>query len=167
MPLGIRSARVEDTTKLRDARALIDHILERYHRRHREQLAELTRLARAVEHRHAARPHCPTGIAEQLCVVQQAIESHMRKEEQVLFPLIAQGAVGTAAPIAVMRMEHEQHHAALDRLGELTHNMIPPTDACGTWRALYAGLRTFRDDLVEHMRLENDILFAGACGATK
>lgn len=145
-----------------DAAALIDHILDRYHLRHREQFAGLIRLARAVEQRHARHPDCPAGIAELLCDVQQALESHMRKEEQVLFPLLARGGAGAQAPIAVMRMEHGQHRAALTRLEALAHGMTPPADACASWRELYAGLRDFRDDLAEHMRLEDDVLFAGA-----
>ena len=33
------------------------------------------------------------------------------------------------------------------------------------WRALYLGLRALRDDLMEHIHLENNILFEGAAGA--
>jgi regulator of cell morphogenesis and NO signaling len=32
-------------------------------------------------------------------------------------------------------------------------------DACETWRALYRACHQIADDLREHMRLENDILF--------
>ena len=28
-----------------------------------------------------------------------------------------------------------------------------------TWRALYTGLRTFREDLMQHIHTENNILF--------
>ena len=35
----------------------------------------------------------------------------------------------------------------------------PPARACTTWRALYAGLRTFRQDLMAHIHTENNILF--------
>ncbi|HEX4985736.1 MAG TPA: hemerythrin domain-containing protein [Burkholderiales bacterium] len=141
---------------------MIEHILERYHRRHREQFSELIHLARSVEQRHTEHEQCPAGIAEQLCALEQALESHMRKEEQVLFPLIARAGAGTQAPIAVMRMEHGQHRATLSRLAELAHGMVPPADASGTWRVLYAGLRAFADDLSEHMRLEDDVLFENA-----
>ena len=34
-----------------------------------------------------------------------------------------------------------------------------PRAACTTWRALYAGLRTFRQDLMAHIHTENNILF--------
>jgi regulator of cell morphogenesis and NO signaling len=37
--------------------------------------------------------------------------------------------------------------------------------ACRSWTALYTGLRKFADDLVEHIRLENEVLFPRYEGA--
>lgn len=143
-----------------DAAAIVQHILERYHAVHREQLPELIRLARKVEHVHAEREDCPHGLADHLSVMAQEMESHMRKEELVLFPMIERGHGAMAeAPINVMRMEHDDHGVALRRLEELTDDITPPRQACTTWRALYAGLRTFRQDLMEHIHTENNILF--------
>lgn len=42
---------------------IIDHILVRYHQRHREQLQELIVLADRVESVHGDREDCPMGIA--------------------------------------------------------------------------------------------------------
>jgi len=143
-----------------DDGALLDHLLNRYHAVHREQLPELIRLARRVEQVHGERADCPHGLTEHLTAMAQALESHMRKEEMVLFPLLARGdgALGVM-PISVMRGEHEEHGAALHHLLALTQDTTPPPDACNTWRALYTGLRSFRDDLVTHIHLENNILF--------
>jgi len=139
---------------------LVDHILIRHHAVHREQLPELIRLARRVEHVHGDRDTCPHGLADHLESMAQELESHMRKEEMVLFPLISCGQGGMASmPIGVMRMEHDSHGAELRRLEELTDNITPPRDACTTWRALYLGLRTFREDLMAHIHTENNILF--------
>jgi len=149
----------------RQASDLIDHILQRYHERHRQQLPELIALAAKVEQVHGKRPDCPAGLADRLRAMLQELESHMRKEEQVLFPMISRGHGAMAAgPIAVMRMEHDQHGEALREVAALTHDATLPADACATWQALYQGLRTFRDDLVEHINLENDILFESAAG---
>mgnify|MGYP000623795958 CR=1 FL=1 len=41
----------------------------------------------------------------------------------------------------------------------LTNDITPPMGACNTWRALYTGLRSFRDDLIQHIHTENNILF--------
>ena len=142
---------------------LIDHILVRYHDRHREQLPELIRLASKVEQVHGDRADCPVGLADLLRGMQQELESHMRKEEQVLFPLLARGHAAMAAgPITVMRMEHDDHGQALQALAALTHDITLPRAACNTWRALYLGLAAFRADLMEHIHLENNILFEDA-----
>ena len=143
-----------------DANALIDHILTRYHAVHREQLPELIRLARRVEQVHGDREDCPHGLANHLEAMAQELESHMRKEEQILFPMIARGHGRMAGmPIGVMRAEHNEHGAELRRLEEMTNDITPPPGACTTWRALYTGLRTFREDLMTHIHLENNVLF--------
>lgn len=140
--------------------ALVDHILARYHAVHREQLPELIRLARKVEQVHGERPDCPRGLADHLTQMAQELESHMRKEEEVLFPLIARGHGAMAGiPIQVMRGEHDAHGAELRRLEALTNGITPPPGACTTWRALYTGLATFRADLMQHIHTENNILF--------
>ena len=145
------------------AEQLIAHILSRYHARHREQLPELIRLASRVEHVHGARENCPNGLAEHLHNMQQELESHMLKEEQILFPALLDGVgQSAAAPISVLRMEHEQHGEALQRILDLTNNIIPPSNACNTWRALYRGLDELRNDLMQHIHLENNVLFANA-----
>ena len=142
------------------ATELVDHILARYHAVHREQLPELIRLARRVEQVHGDRPDCPLGLADHLTAMAQELESHMRKEEEVLFPMVARGHGAMARmPITVMRMEHDDHGVALRRLEELTDGITLPRAACNTWRALYAGLKTFREDLMQHIHTENNILF--------
>ncbi|MFN3579659.1 MAG: iron-sulfur cluster repair protein YtfE [Pseudomonas sp.] len=145
------------------AAQLIDHILQRYHARHRVQLPELIRLARRVEQVHGDRADCPNGLSEHLTNMAQELESHMLKEEQVLFPLLVQGAQAQAGgPISVMRYEHDQHGEALERVVELTNDITPPPGACNTWQALYRGLEELRQDLMQHIHLENNILFSSA-----
>lgn len=68
-------------------------------------------------------------------------------------------------PIRVMMQEHDDHGASLRRLRELATDFVPPPEACATWRALYAGLRRLESELVEHIHLENNILFPRALNA--
>lgn len=144
-----------------EPRELIQHILARYHAVHREQLPEMIRLAQRVEEVHGERPDCPAGLTEHLRDMQQELESHMMKEEQILFPLLSRGRGAMAqAPIAVMQMEHEQHGDSLARMCLLTNDITLPNGACNTWRALYGALAEFRNDLMDHIHLENNILFA-------
>ncbi len=139
---------------------LVDHIYERFHILHRQQLPELLKMARRVEAVHGQRPECPVGLADHIAVMARELESHMQKEEQILFPMLKQDMVAQAAgPIRVMQMEHDSHGDALERLSELTDDLTPPPGACNTWRALYTGLESLRDDLMEHIHLENNVLF--------
>ena len=145
---------------------LVAHIVSRYHDIHREQLPELVRLARRVETVHGTKPECPRGLADLLELIQEEMESHMQKEEQILFPMLANGHGAMAAgPIAVMRREHDQHGENLQQMATMTNDITLPAEACNTWSALYLGLRTLREDLMEHIHLENNILFANASAA--
>lgn len=142
---------------------LIDHILTRYHDTHRRQLPELIRMARRVEQVHGDHVTCPRGLADLLSEIHQEMESHMQKEEQFLFPMLRRDLGAHAlGPITVMRHEHDDHGASLERLLVLTDDINPPKGACTTWRALYTGLREFRDDLMQHIHLENNLLFERA-----
>ena len=143
-----------------DSPALIDHILDRFHATHREELAWLIPMAQKVETVHGDHEEAPLGLTAALIALADDLESHMQKEEQVLFPMIRGGGHPMIAhPIAAMRAEHDDHGNELHRLDALTQGITPPRDACTTWRALYTGLRSFRDDLIQHIHTENNILF--------
>lgn len=143
-----------------DTEVLIEHILTRYHDVHREQLPELIRLAQRVERVHNHHPDCPAGLSAHLERMQAELETHMQKEEQILFPMIARNMNGmAAAPISVMRREHDDHGLALAGVHRLTNHFALPDGACNTWQTLYRGLATLENDLVNHIHLENNVLF--------
>ncbi len=141
----------------------IEHVLNHFHAAHRAELPRLLEMARKVERVHADKPSCPRGLAELLEQVGDELESHMQKEEQVLFPLILSGRGRMAAmPIQVMEEEHKDHGRNLERLRERAHGYQPPAEACGTWRALYLGLDELEQQLMLHIHLENNVLFPRA-----
>lgn len=139
---------------------LIDHVLHRYHEVHRQQLPELIRMARRVEAVHRDHPLVPQGLANHLETMEQELLEHMAKEEQVLFPLLKQGGHPMVVhPIGMMRHEHVSHGAQLERMAALAHQHQAPEGACNTWQALYAGTARLAEDLVDHIHLENNVLF--------
>jgi len=139
---------------------LIDYILTRFHETHRRELPELITLAYRVEERHAEHPQVPHGLARMLEHVSEALEEHMQKEERILFPMMRAGAVPMImGPIQVMEHEHVEHGERLRQLEALTNNHTPPADACTSWHALYAGTRKLVDDVMQHIHLENNVLF--------
>lgn len=160
-------AEIEPPAKVADVRpeelspaALVDFIIARFHEPLREELARLEGMARKVERVHRAKPSCPAGLAEHVADMAIGLNEHMAKEEQILFPMIRAGFGARAhMPIKVMMQEHEDHAANLRRTRALTADLEAPADACGTWRALYDGLRELELDLMRHVHLENNVLF--------
>jgi len=142
---------------------LIDFIEEHYHQRHRADLPELIAMATKVEKVHAEKPTCPHNLAAHLRNVHGAVLDHLAKEEQVLFPMIRGGYLGqVSAPIRVMEQEHEDHGRNLVDLRTLAHDFVAPPESCATWQALYLRLNRFTDELMEHIHLENNVLFPRA-----
>ena len=143
---------------------LIDHIVTSYHRPLDEELPRLEAMARKVNAVHGEKD--PDRFAELLTVylaLKAELQQHMKKEEQVLFPMIRQGR-GAAAnvPVSVMMHEHDSAGHALSRLRTLTNDYQPPEEACTTWRALWHGLAALETSMHEHIHLENNILFPRA-----
>jgi regulator of cell morphogenesis and NO signaling len=147
----------------RSVAELTDFIVNHYHVRLRTEIPELILLADKVERVHAEKASCPHGLTGLLHTMHAAVLDHLEKEEQILFPMIRAGR-GRAAggPIHVMEQEHDDHGRSLARLRELTANLAPPPEACATWRALYLRLGRLADELMEHIHLENNVLFPRA-----
>ncbi|BDH47426.1 iron-sulfur cluster repair protein YtfE [Salmonella enterica subsp. enterica serovar Choleraesuis] len=142
---------------------MIDHIVARYHDGHREQLPELILQATKVERVHAAKPSVPKGLAKYLTMLHDELTSHMMKEEQILFPMIKQGMGRQAAgPISVMESEHDDAGELLEVIKHITNNVTPPPEACTTWKALYNGINLLIEELMNHISLENNVLFPRA-----
>lgn len=143
-----------------DTKTLTETIVTRFHRVHSQEIPELIRLAERVEVVHKDHPAVPAGLAALLRQVLGELTAHMQKEEIVLFPQMCNGAtMPLVFPISVMMAEHQEHGANLEDIRKLTDGMAVPEDGCPTWRALYAGLAKLADDLVEHIHIENNILF--------
>jgi regulator of cell morphogenesis and NO signaling len=157
--------------------ALIDHILARFHAELKTELPRLAALAEKVATVHGANhPDALPALRDTVGSLKAELESHLEKEEQVLFPYVreletvARGLrpsyaihLGLAAgAVSVMEREHEVAGLALKTIRRLTGAYRPPDDACGSFRALYAGLEILEAELHSHIHLENNILFPRA-----
>lgn len=151
---------------------LIGHIVSRHHGYLREELPRISALSARVAKVHGH--HAPETIElnEVILSFCSELESHMMKEEQILFPWIEKQEAGqltgeelsatVASPIRCMEEEHDEAGKALEKFRELTHGFQPPSDACNTWRVLYASLETLEEDMHVHVHKENSILFPRA-----
>lgn len=108
--------------------------------------------------------------------VKHELLHHLVKEEKVLFPCIKKLVqakkeglpmpmthFGTVQnPIKMMLQEHDVAGDIMKEIASLSFNYTPPEWACNTFKALYAKLDEFEQDLHIHIHLENNILFPKA-----
>jgi len=99
------------------------------------------------------------------------VSSHLRKEEFVLFPYVKQT---TCVPetaehiqrmpllssvLQQMRRDHRSYADTMAQIRRLTNNFTAPDDACSMTRLCLAELQEFEYDMLQHIYLENNILF--------
>jgi regulator of cell morphogenesis and NO signaling len=138
------------------AAALIAHVLERFHETHRRELPTLLQWARELQALGAA-----PDTALHLQAMAAALESHMFKEEMRLFPMMEQGGSSLIGHlIDDMEAEHRAHEAAIARLRSLLAGLAAPAGAQAQRAALQAAGDKLIDDLTEHIRVEDEVLFA-------
>jgi regulator of cell morphogenesis and NO signaling len=151
---------------------LMGHIVARYHEKLRELLPMLSQMGDKVVAAHGDRHPEVRRVASTFAALRTELESHMMKEEHVLFPFVEQLESGLghrhpmlghiASPIAMMEREHDNAGAALASLRATTSSYTAPPDGCTTFRGYYDQLAVLERELHEHIHLENNILFPRA-----
>lgn len=138
---------------------LIDNVLSPYHAGFAAQIDVAQRAIERAGCRCAPAAHPPlTRLVHELRI---DIESHIRKEESVLFPWLRNQPRTAAAPMRAMVLEHADtvlllhaiHVAAAVCLGRSTEP---------TARAARQHIATLETSLCEHMHLENEELLRRA-----
>jgi regulator of cell morphogenesis and NO signaling len=151
-------------------RQLLQHILDKHHAWLREQLPLIGRLMEQVAQLHDLR-FLP--LQRVFAHLQSELESHLRKEENFLFPVILrmEAAVAAREPIPkspfgsarhpILMMEHDDEVVMrdLEDIRDITCGYDLRADACLSLRALYRELQALEAGLHTHIQLENDILF--------
>jgi regulator of cell morphogenesis and NO signaling len=156
--------------------ALTAYIISKHHAYVRQALPTITAYTQKLVNVHGANHPELREVDRVFAGVAAEMRSHMMKEEQILFPFIAQlqsaaeqgGPApfipfGTVAnPIHMMEEEHESAGSAMARIREITGNYQVPDDGCTTYRVGLQELERFELDLHAHVHLENNILFPKA-----
>jgi regulator of cell morphogenesis and NO signaling len=152
---------------------LADYIVDRHHRYVQGAIPAL-RQALAVARDSWGATHAPLAATEAaFAELADELESHMAKEEHILFPAIrelararraGQAATGLAFatllhPIRAMESEHTRARQLLVDLRRDTQSYRPPDTADDSGRECYRQLARFDEDLETHIHLENDVLF--------
>lgn len=154
-------------------RELIAHIIVRHHEYLKMELPKLRARLDRMATRHGERDGALlTRLHAAYCDLQADLDGHMPKEEMMLFPVIeryeAAAKLGQRPPpppfgtvlnpISVMEREHVAVLKLLAQMRAITRDYVPADYACANFRGVFASLEELEADLIEHIRLENDIL---------
>jgi regulator of cell morphogenesis and NO signaling len=159
---------------------LIRYIVRVHHRYLREEIPHLIDRARNAARRSASSSQAPrAGDWNQMAVLVNrlhvALVMHFEKEEQILFPYIAQmddapqfaclppcsRFKSVAEPVFVMAQEHEFVENTLHEIERLLSNL----NADAAKREFAEIFHALKEDLDRHIHLEDDCLFPRAIGA--
>lgn len=155
---------------------LVDYIHSKHHRYVANAIPFLGELSVKVTRAHGD-DHPELAKIERLTrEVSDELKVHMKKEEIFLFPYINklvdadEGLRKIKSPpfrsiahtISVLESEHLTTGDAMAQIRELSAGFTPPDDACFSYRAFFAKLHEFQQDMIQHVHLENNILFPRA-----
>lgn len=155
---------------------LIDFIKNTHHKYVEENLTLLKQYGDKVANVHGPHYSELLEIKDLIHTVSDELTVHMKKEELILFPFIKklvsaqrdgekveiQNFETVDNPIKMMEEDHDNAGDIFKRISKLTNTYKTPEGACNTFKALYAKLEEFEDDLHQHVHLENNILFPKA-----
>lgn len=156
---------------------LVDHLEATHHAYLWSELPRLAALLDKVVGVHGERHPELGDIDDCFTTIRSDLEPHLTKEERVLFPMVRELAAADSQPsfhcgsiqnpISVMLTEHDTVGDLLRQLRSLTDGYTPPTDGCGSYVALFAGLETMEADTHLHIHKENNLLFPAVAAAER
>lgn len=161
---------------------LADYILNIHHRYLEKALPEANEYVNRFLLGHRKKFPELTELEMIMKRMMKEIPPHMKKEEEIIFPYIKQIfhawqhkesyaslLIRTLRkPVEeVMQSEHESVGKQLHRMREITNNYILPEKACVTHRVTFSKLKELDINLVQHIHLENNILFPKAIAMEK
>ncbi|MCS4433448.1 iron-sulfur cluster repair di-iron protein [Aquiflexum gelatinilyticum] len=155
---------------------LINHITTTHHRYVENSIPALKTYLQKLVLVHGGKHPELIEIKDEFFKAADALTSHMKKEELILFPYVkameeAQSShfnlskphFGTIEnPIHMMEDEHDTEGERFRLISELTGGYMTPADGCQTYKVAFAMLQEFEEDLHKHIHLENNILFPKA-----
>jgi len=153
---------------------LIEHITSRHHAYLRSELPWMERaIARAAESGGRAGSSALAPLSRTFRFFKRELELHLRKEEEVLFPLIRQmeTAVNSGAgpsrysfgsianPIGILEEDHKGEGRQIEQMLDWIGNYSGPRQTAPIFGPLFDRLQALDADMRLHVHLEDEILF--------
>lgn len=141
-------------------------ILQNHHAFVRQELPQTIEQMTNVVRKHGSSFIDATAILELLQELYLSLTQHMMAEEADLLSYVAASTPADQRRQLINEHmnDHEDLGRKLQRLRAITSDFTPPAGACTTHRAAYDGMQRFYADTMQHVFLENVILFPRLAG---
>lgn len=156
---------------------LAEYIVHVHHHYLKNQLPEIKTLLLKFADEHRKKYPYIADLERTFLRLYNEILPHLQQEEEIIFPYIRQIAHAFVSresyasllvrtlrkPIEeAMNHEHTSVIRASKKMRELTNDYTAPANACVSHKVVFLKLKELDNDLMQHMHLENNILFPRA-----
>lgn len=158
-----------------DVPSLINFIVHHHHRYVRGRIPVIKELLNQVCEVHGARSPFLFSIRQAFESLSKELLNHLPKEEKIVFPSILQMYKPKdvtsdlyfiknylSEPLNIVEEEHVHAGELIHSIRFHSDNYTPPSNACPTLKMTYAMLHQFDDNLIQHIHIENNILYPKA-----
>jgi len=156
---------------------LTDYIINVHHRYLKKAIPEVKFYVERFVETHKSKFPELADLEKEFNRMQKHMLPHMQQEEEIFFPYIKQIAYAyynkesyagllvrtLRKPVEdMMRNEHDVTNQQLKKIRSITNNYTLPENPCNMHKVTFYKLIEFDNDLVQHLHLENNILFPSA-----
>lgn len=156
---------------------LIDYIVNVHHSYLTNNLPVISDTLEQFTKGHVSKYPYLNDLQTCLTRLRDELGPHIEEENQIIFPYIKQivHAYESREPYAallvrtlrkpvekIMKTEQDNIRKYVQQMRELTNNYSVPASACITHKVAFSKLKELDEDLVQHIHLENNILFPKA-----
>lgn len=150
---------------------LADYIVNIHHTYVNTNLPVIEDLSKKVAEHHGSYSPFLVQVYKKVNELRCELTTHMKKEEQILFPAIKLMDCGSKVkigfetisdPIYVMERDHDIAGDLMKDIRLLANDYTVPVNSCNSIKMLFHKLEEFESDLFQHIHLENNILFPRA-----
>lgn len=151
---------------------LIDFIVQHHHAYVQDSIPQIRELLDKICKVHGDTNPELLAVRNDFEELAEELLNHLPKEEEILFPAIKrmEGTENLVTgnvilpsslhmPIRIMEDEHERAGELIMSIREKTSHYTVPPYGCPTYQLAFLMLQEFDNDLIQHIHLENNILF--------
>jgi regulator of cell morphogenesis and NO signaling len=156
-----RTAPAESDARALSTEALVQHLVQRYHRTLRDALSFAVGLSKKVARVHGEHNPKLLALRDEVEALSDMMLPHMDQEEAVLFPALTATRSESAliqSELSSMLADHLLVAKTLEAIRAAADDFALPDWACTSYRTLFRELEVTERELMTHVHLENHVL---------